>query len=114
MNNGFLTIEWIFRLTPLYKKQNNWLNTINSFVNEIIEKRRSELIDEMKNNESMATNDEKSQKRRPALLELLLQSELDGKPLTNDEIRNEVKTFMLAVRISKFTLNINNLIKYNF
>lgn len=97
MNNGFLTIEWIFRLTPLYQEQKRCLKVVDKLVNEIIEKRRVELINELQHNGKIEKTEEETQKKRPALLEILLQSELDGKPLTNDDIRNEVKTFMLAV-----------------
>lgn len=99
MNNGFLTNEWIFRLTPLYQQQKQSLKVINSFVDELIEKRRAELITELKNNGHIDKDDDEVHKKRPALLEILLQSDLNGKPLTNDDIRNEVKTFILAVSL---------------
>lgn len=102
MNNGFLTIEWIFRLTPLYQRQQRALKVINSLVDDIIEKRRSELISQLQKNEKEDKDEDEGPKRRPALLELLLQSDLDGKPLTNDDIRNEVKTFILAVSSAFF------------
>lgn len=96
MNNGFLQIDFIFQLTPLYQKQKRALKVINSLVDEIIEKRRSELINEIKDNNVDDSLNEFEIKNRPSLIEILLQSNLDGQPLTNDDIRNEVKTFMLA------------------
>lgn len=35
--------------------------------------------------------------RKMALLDVLLQTTVDGKPLTNEEIRDEVDNFMFAV-----------------
>lgn len=97
MNNGFLKFDWIFRLTPLYQKQKQALKVVKELVTEIIEKRRVELMNELKENGNVETNEDEFQKKRPALLEILLKSEMDGKPLTNEDIRSEVKTFMLAV-----------------
>ncbi|XP_063709032.1 uncharacterized protein LOC134837580 [Culicoides brevitarsis] len=93
MNNGFLTNEFIFRLTPYYQAQTRAMKVINALVDDMIEKRRDELINESK--DKNVENDFET-KKRPTLIEILLQSNMDGKPLTNDDIRNEVKTFMLA------------------
>lgn len=63
------------------------MSYIDNFINEIIEKRRDYLISHKETSESQT---------RPAFLDILLQSEMDGKPLTNEDIRGEVNTFMFA------------------
>uniref|UniRef100_A0A336KHG1 CSON009393 protein n=1 Tax=Culicoides sonorensis TaxID=179676 RepID=A0A336KHG1_CULSO len=78
--------EFIWKMTSLYKEQLNLVKFINEFINSIIEKRRNELI----------SNTEKSHSKRLCLLDILLHSEMDGKPLTNEDIRGEVNTFMFA------------------
>lgn len=88
--SGFLSIDWIFRLTPLYKTQIDCITYINSFVDNVIEERRKKLINE-NNNQTAANADTK---KRPALLDILLQSQIDGIPLSNEDIQSEVKTFM--------------------
>jgi len=62
---------------------------------DIIEKRRDLIMSEQKNG---SANDENVEmcigKRKKAFLDTLLTSTIDGKPLTNQEIYEEVQTFM--------------------
>uniref|UniRef100_A0A336KJ13 CSON009391 protein n=1 Tax=Culicoides sonorensis TaxID=179676 RepID=A0A336KJ13_CULSO len=91
--NGFLSVEWIFRLSPLYKEQEQNISYINKFVNKVINQRREKLQTE-NNNES--NEDDCDKKKRPALLDILLQAQNEGQPITNEYIANEVKAFMFA------------------
>lgn len=84
---------------------------IHGFADDVIRKRRQELIDganKVNNNEdggvaaeaAAAADDElgiRKNKSR-ALLDILLQSTIDGKPLSDEDIRDEVNTFMFGVR----------------
>uniref|UniRef100_A0A336M5J0 CSON009396 protein n=1 Tax=Culicoides sonorensis TaxID=179676 RepID=A0A336M5J0_CULSO len=83
--------EFIWKLSSTYKKQVEIIKYIDNFINDLIEKRRGEIL-------AKITTDNKSEdtKEKPALLDILLQSEMDGKPLSNEDIRGEVNTFMFA------------------
>lgn len=80
--------EWIWKLSSFHKQQLQTVKYINNFVNEIIQTRRSELL-----SNSKSKLDENT-KERLCLLDILLHSKMDGKPLTNEDIKGEVNTFM--------------------
>lgn len=82
--------ETTFMFTSGYRKEKEYLKTLHGYTESVIKTRRAELIKE---------NDAGTEfKRRPSFLDLLLQSTIDGRPLTNEEIRQEVDTFMFEVR----------------
>ena len=92
--NIFLQVEWIFRLTPNYKKQKKCLKVLHEFTDSVIIARRDELLkQEAYPKENVDTE---STERRLVLLDVLLQSTIDDKPLSNREIREEVDTFIFA------------------
>lgn len=88
MINPLYRTDWMWKLSSVYKAQLETITYIDEFVNDLIEKRRSEILAKSVAGESENT------KEKPALLDILLQSEMDGKPLTNEDIRGEVNTFM--------------------
>ena len=96
--NIILQNKWIFRLSPLYSKQKRVLKVLHDFTDDVIVSRRDELVQKMAENKIEDEEEEENVgvKRKLALLDVLLQSTIDGKPLTNLEIREEVDTFMFA------------------
>lgn len=88
--NPFLMQEWIWRILGYYKRQQFLLKYIHSYVIDIIEKRRDIIL------QSQSTEINPDIKERPVFLDLLLQSEMDGQPLPNEDIRSETMTFMFA------------------
>lgn len=98
--------DFVFKVTGLHAKQKKLLETLHGFTDKVIIARRDELVKNIYNND---TNE------RSNLINILLQSSIDGKPLSNLDIREEVDTFMFAGHDtvssgSSFTLY--NLAKY--
>lgn len=87
----------IYKLSPAYQEEKKSLKVIHSFVDNVIETRRNEIIQKQQNGtKSSVESDSITTKKRNALMDLLLQSNMDGQPLSNDDIRGEVNTFMFA------------------
>lgn len=90
----------VFRLSKLYPIEANALKVMHKFTDEVIQKRRAELLADGGDNndvidDTMASDDVGIRKKR-ALLDILLQSNIDDKPLSNLDIREEVDNFMFA------------------
>lgn len=88
--NPFLMQEWIWKISGYYKRQQFLLDYIHGYVIDIIEKRRDILLNSEFREESSNPTE------RPVFLDLLLKTEMDGKPLANEDIRSETMTFMFA------------------
>lgn len=93
-----------FKYSKLKQTETNAIRVINGFVDDVIHKRRQELIENVNNNES-ATADTSSDdigisRKKRTLLDILLQATIDDKPLSDEDIREEVDVFMFGVRES--------------
>lgn len=76
---------------------------MHDFTEKIIKERRDTLVKEQHATSLTSLDDDNKDtdldvavgsRRKMALLDVLLQSTIDGKPLTNEDIREEVDTFM--------------------
>uniref|UniRef100_A0A1I8Q941 Cytochrome P450 n=2 Tax=Stomoxys calcitrans TaxID=35570 RepID=A0A1I8Q941_STOCA len=94
--NVWHRINWIFRLTAPsdYKLLNDSIKLMHNFTENIIMERREALQKSLAENGKSLEEDELGQKKRMALLDVLLQSTISGAPLSNEDIREEVDTFM--------------------
>lgn len=86
-----LRSNFIFRLSGLHAKQKELLKILHGFTDSVIVARREELTNKLNNGKA-----EEDKKEKFNLIDILLQSTIDGKPLTNMDIREEVDTFMFA------------------
>ncbi|XP_062560967.1 cytochrome P450 4d1-like isoform X2 [Armigeres subalbatus] len=82
----------LFYLTPSYQRLRKALKVLHGYTDKVIKSRRKELMN--KTNEQDGVSDEFGEKRRDAFLDMLLKTSINGKPLTDLEIREEVDTFM--------------------
>ncbi|XP_030377910.1 cytochrome P450 4d2-like [Scaptodrosophila lebanonensis] len=90
--------DWLFRLTSpaKYRRQQECIGLMHKFTNGVIQERRQKLqaVNAAGKSSEEETSDDVGTKRRMAFLDVLLQSSVEGVPLSNEDIREEVDTFM--------------------
>ncbi|KAM7346805.1 cytochrome P450 4d2-like isoform 2-T2 [Cochliomyia hominivorax] len=89
--------DFLFRLSSpkLYKETQTCIAKLHKFTIDVIEKRRAALEQSLKDGTYKKSEDtDLNTKKRMALLDVLLQSTVNGASLTNEDIREEVDTFM--------------------
>uniref|UniRef100_W8BYC8 Cytochrome P450 4d2 n=3 Tax=Ceratitis capitata TaxID=7213 RepID=W8BYC8_CERCA len=94
--NIWQRIDIIFRLVARKDAQEFYssIKLMHEFTERIIIDRRSALEETLANNSTASVDADVGAKPRMALLDVLLQSTIDGQPLSNEDIREEVDTFM--------------------
>ncbi|XP_073828615.1 uncharacterized protein [Musca autumnalis] len=90
----------LFKLTSpkIYKETQRCIEIMHKFTTQVIEKRREALEKSLREgNDKVKFSEEDREygcKERMAFLDILLQSTVNGEPLSNEDIREEVDTFM--------------------
>lgn len=84
----------VFHFSKDKKPYKKGLKILHEFTRKIIEKRRETIMNEEDEDFDKIDDDSMGIKKRLALLDVLLKSNVNGKPLTNAEIAEEVDTFM--------------------
>lgn len=91
--------NYIYPLTPNYYREKKLLKIIHSHANKVIDRKINELklINNGNAGGRIGMEEDKSKKKKFAFLDMLLNTTLNGVPLSHKEIREEVDTFMFAV-----------------
>uniref|UniRef100_A0A8D8LAC8 Cytochrome P450 4d1 n=2 Tax=Culex pipiens TaxID=7175 RepID=A0A8D8LAC8_CULPI len=106
----------LFYLTPGYQKLRKAIKMLHAYTDNVIVSRRKQL--EASSNEKAEVASEEHEyggKKKEAFLDLLLKTSIEGRPLTNLEIREEVDTFMFEghdTTTSGVSFTLYNLAKY--
>ncbi|XP_052863437.1 cytochrome P450 4d1-like [Anopheles cruzii] len=85
--------ECFFRLSSNRRKQVKVLKVLHDYTDKVISERRRQLAN-TSHGKSAEESADLGIKKKMAFLDMLLQSTIDGQPLTDLEIREEVDTFM--------------------
>ncbi|XP_016982524.1 cytochrome P450 4d1 isoform X1 [Drosophila rhopaloa] len=94
MFNILYRFDLTYMLTPLARAEKKALDVLHQFTERIIVQRREEILRGGGSQESSREDADVGAKRKMAFLDILLQSTIDERPLTNLDIREEVDTFM--------------------
>ncbi|KAJ3656159.1 hypothetical protein Zmor_015256 [Zophobas morio] len=94
--------DFLYPLTRNYYTQRKALNILHDKSYTVIKQK----LQKLQNKEASATQDDDCDiKNRKSFLDILLNARVDGRPLTQEEIREEVDTFMFeATSAISFTL----------
>ncbi len=85
----------LYKFTSTYKKQKKLLEILHGFTDKVIIERREKLLKNKIFEDGLKQNDDEfGPKKKIAFLDVLLQATINGQPLTNVDIREEVDTFM--------------------
>lgn len=98
----WLQPECLFRWSALHKRHQQCIDILHGFSYRVIAERKQQIADfeaarqnRINNNDEPYSNDDDcGRKRRLAFLDLLIQASQNGTVLSNDDIREEVDTFM--------------------
>jgi len=86
----FKRSQRVFSLSPEFAAYQRTLKTLQDFTYDIIERR----VEALQNGGSKTEQDPSLPRKKMAFLDTLLSSTIDGRPLTRQEIYEEVSTFM--------------------
>lgn len=97
MINFWRRSDFIFNLTADKRRHDKCLKIVHGFTRDIVNKRRLAKANDVGDDNVKPNNDDDvGMKKRKALLDVLLESTIEGRPLTDEEICEEVDTFMFA------------------
>lgn len=92
-----LRMDFTYQFSKEARIEEKALKVIHEFTNSVIVSRRKQLLLEMQQEkDKVSTDNDVGMKKKMPLLDILLQSTVDGKELTNEDIREEVGSFMFA------------------
>lgn len=89
-------VQFLFDLSNARRKQDKYAKIMKNFTTKLIEERRKILVNKKDENLEHLDDEGIGLKKKMCLLDVLLQSMIDGKPLSNEDIQEEVDTFTFA------------------
>ena len=97
--NVIYTNDFFYGLSDYYREELKIVKTLVDFSTNIIKNRRKVL--EAKTDQDAVEYDEFGKRKKMTFLDILLKGSIDGKPLSDEDIREEVDTFLFEVKYNK-------------
>lgn len=96
MLTPYMHWNWIFELTPTGREHRKVLNTLHGFTNRVIKERKEayKQKQEKAKNSRLEYVDDVGKKKKISFLDLLIEISETQNKMTEEEIREEVDTFM--------------------
>lgn len=94
--NVYLRVNFIWELSQKSRTQRAILKVLHQFTESVIKERRLKL-NSLVNNNSIESINDIGIKQKKAFIDILLNSTINGQPLSDEDIREEVDTFMFEV-----------------
>lgn len=96
--DAFLRYDFFFKRSKNYEKQTEALKIIHGFSRDVARQKRAKM-ETMETDEQTGTfdSDDVGLRKREVFIDILLKSTIDGKPLTDSEICEEIDNLMFAV-----------------
>lgn len=97
--------NFLFKFSKYSVQYNNAVKILHEFTDKVIKDRRKEILRKSLENTTATVNIIEKTQKKLAFLDVLLQSTINGKSLSDLDIREEVDTFMFEVKSFAFLLN---------
>ena len=94
MEEPWTAPDIIYMFTPKGRRNERNLKVLHEFTRGFIRERKALLAQQQLQSQFDGSEEEIGKKVRPAFLDILLAAEEDGKPIDDEDIREEVDTFM--------------------
>lgn len=102
IERGFSVIEsfdFLYKFTSNYRCEEKSLKILHGYTNAVLQKKKKEfLAKKVEQNGNEVVGEDVGMKKKMVFIDLLLEYQRDGNLITDDEIRQEVDTFMFEVR----------------
>lgn len=87
-----------YPFTSVYRGEKKAVKVLHDFTDSVIRERREELKEQISQRQRrrVSLENDLGMKKKMVLMDVLLQSTIDGQPLSNADIREEVDNFMFA------------------
>lgn len=86
--------DWLYLFTENYRTERKSLKILHSYTESVIKRRKEEY----KKKVIVGENSEKKSKKVKAFLDMLLEANMEKKVMSDNDIRQEVDTFMFEAR----------------